>query len=178
MTGFILSLFLRQLLILDNSAIPQHDYVEAVISVESSWDASAVSGKNAVGLMQLTPWAVKDVRREFRKLEGFAFLYATLGDFGPDEDVWFLHKCALPEGDAEEVVRNSLTDPALNIKIGTCYLSVLLRRYGGNWTTTLIAYNGGPAQVRKYELGQEMAQETANYVVKVEARRKEVRWLY
>lgn len=65
-----------------------------------------------------------------------------------------------------------LFDPATNIRYGTCYLNKVLGEAGGDWTRALIAYNGGFRQVTKYDNGESVASETANYVLKVKRARK------
>ena len=51
------------------------------------------------------------------------------------------------------------------------YASCLLRRYvtqtRGNWAAALTLYNGGYLQLRRYEAGRGMAEETRNYVLAV-----------
>lgn len=60
-----------------------------------------------------------------------------------------------------------LLDTHSNIRYGSCYLRKLLREMDGDWTRTLIAYNGGYRQVLKYEKGEAIASETANYVLQI-----------
>jgi len=172
--GMITSQIDRMQLIRENSAIHEFDYVEAIISVESSWRPDVVSNKGAHGLMQVTNWAIRDVRATHSLAEAHG--YMAFPDPPDPEWQWYLKYCTLYRGDSDEdILRKSLTDPALNVKIGTCYLWILLRRYKNDWTKVLIAYNGGPRQVKKYLRGEEMAPETANYVLKVEQRRKAAR---
>lgn len=65
------------------------------------------------------------------------------------------------------VAMDTLFDSYTNVKYGTCYLRKLLRETDGDWDRALIAYNGGYAQLRKYDKGETIAAETANYVLKV-----------
>jgi soluble lytic murein transglycosylase len=43
-----------------------------------------------------------------------------------------------------------LTDPAVNVALGSWYLTYLLKRFGHNWVLALAAYNAGPATVRRW----------------------------
>lgn len=61
----------------------------------------------------------------------------------------------------------TLFDSYTNVKYGTCYLGKLLEQMNGDWDRTLITYNGGYAQLQKYDRGETVASETANYVLKV-----------
>jgi hypothetical protein len=65
------------------------------------------------------------------------------------------------------VSMNNLFDSYTNVKYGTCYLSKLLEQMEGDWDRTLVTYNGGYAQLQKYDRGETIATETANYVLKV-----------
>lgn len=62
---------------------------------------------------------------------------------------------------------DSLYDSITNIRYGTCYLKKLYDEMDGDWTRTLIAYNGGYYQVMRYDRGVAIAPESANYVLKV-----------
>lgn len=63
---------------------------------------------------------------------------------------------------------NRLHDSHTNVKYGSCYLKKLHMEMDRDWRRTLIAYNGGYAQLIKYDKGQPIASETANYVLQVE----------
>jgi soluble lytic murein transglycosylase-like protein len=72
-------------------------------------------------------------------------------------------------------VTNSF-DPAQNIDGGTRFLSYLLRKYDGNVSTALAAYNAGPGRVDRLGIAndqdvaanlQKLPEETQNYIRKV-----------
>lgn len=73
-----------------------------------------------------------------------------------------INSCGYPTVSLEE-----LYDPTLNVKYGSCFLNSMLKKSEGNWTKTLILYNGGFRQLTSYEKGESIASETANYVLKV-----------
>lgn len=43
-----------------------------------------------------------------------------------------------------------LFDPAVNLRLGTYYLKMLLKTFGGRWEDVLAAYNGGGSRVTKW----------------------------
>jgi len=62
---------------------------------------------------------------------------------------------------------NKLHDSYTNVKYGSCFLSKLYRDMEGDWTRTLIAYNGGYRALAEYDKGNSINHETSNYVLKV-----------
>lgn len=109
--------------------------VYAIIHSESDFSPTLVSGKSAMGLMQLLPsTASGEVHR---------FLYGRRGDIGFDD----------------------LRVPEINIRYGTAYLHILLTRYFQNVTDplareycTVAAYNMGPNRfLRLYGANSEEA---------------------
>lgn len=62
--------------------------------------------------------------------------------------------------------RKQLHEPALNIKLGTAYLSAMLARFDNNLAVAAAAYNAGPHRVKhwvKEELAQDQWVETIPY---------------
>jgi soluble lytic murein transglycosylase len=95
----------------------------AVIQVESHFDPFAVSGAGARGLMQLMPPTAQ----------------------------WLLARDADARNDKLRAA--ALFNPVLNVELGTAYLAQLLRRFDGDLTTALIAYNAGPGVARSLRRG-------------------------
>lgn len=63
-------------------------------------------------------------------------------------------------------------DSVTNVKYGSCYLSKLFIDVAGDWTSTLIAYNGGYKQLTRYQKGEQIDPETANYVLQINRTRQ------
>lgn len=68
--------------------------------------------------------------------------------------------------------RNDLSDPHVNLDVGSRYLRRLLRDYDGDLELALAAYNAGPAAVERYG-GVPPFRETRNYVKRVLRRYEE-----
>jgi hypothetical protein len=60
-----------------------------------------------------------------------------------------------------------LYEPSTNVRYGSCYLSEVLAISGGDLTRALIFYNGGGKQLSRYDRGDRIVTETANYVLQV-----------
>ncbi|MFD0672046.1 lytic transglycosylase domain-containing protein [Cohnella sp. GCM10027633] len=82
----------------------------------------------------------------------------------------------LMDGTAQGLGVTNAFDPAQNIDGGTRFLSYLLRKYDGDASVALAAYNAGPGRVDRLGIanGQDLAakyeqlpQETQNYIRKV-----------
>lgn len=61
----------------------------------------------------------------------------------------------------------SLWESSTNIRYGSCYLKQMLTEAEGDWDRALILYNGGYRQLTRYDNGDSIASETANYVVQI-----------
>lgn len=94
--------------------------VAAVIERESDFDAEAVSGAGARGLMQLMP--------------------QTWRGLVPDSSCAGNHAAPAVEPDC-------IFNPEANIRAGTLLLEQLVERYGNNLVLILAAYNSGAALV-------------------------------
>jgi soluble lytic murein transglycosylase len=98
-----------------------------VMRQESSFDPSALSPAGALGLMQLMPATAAAVARSLTPAQG---------------------SDALPA---------SLTDPRLNIQLGTAYLAGLLTQFQGALPVALAAYNAGPNRAQSWLAGRDPA---------------------
>jgi len=120
-------------------------YLFSLMYVESRFSPSATSHVGAYGMGQMTDVAMIEASR-----------YCNLSP-----------KKALEVHDSRDQVRYS-----------SCYFSFLLEKFEGEqdqYRRALIVYNGGFRQLTKYQMGEMMHQETANYVLKVEKAVQECR---
>ncbi|MDQ6418998.1 lytic transglycosylase domain-containing protein [Paenibacillus sp. LHD-117] len=83
----------------------------------------------------------------------------------------------LMDGTARGLGVSDSFDPVQNIEGGTRYLSLLLRKYGGNEAVALAAYNAGPGRIDRLGISTdeellarlgELPEETQRYVAKVQ----------
>ncbi|VBB08754.1 prokaryotic transglycosylase active site [Lucifera butyrica] len=102
----------------------------------------------------------------------------------PDTAAWIAQRMDEPNFDPKQ-----LQDPEVNIRLGTWYLSSLIKEFQGNEVLSLAAYNGGRGNVRQWmrQNGWEMSfqdarqlpfPETREYVRKVLRDRARYRSLY
>ncbi|MCL6517646.1 lytic transglycosylase domain-containing protein [Alicyclobacillus sp.] len=101
--------------------------VASVIRVESQFRSGDVSHAGAIGLMQLMPdtaqWLVDRIRSQTGSSD-------------------------LPPGGAMSPAE--LSDPAVNIRVGTWYIRYLMDRFQGNPVAAIAAYNSGPKRVSQW----------------------------
>lgn len=132
------------------SAASKHgvDYalLKAVIATESGFDATAVSPKGAVGLMQLMPTT--------------AGLYGVVADAPGRKD---RKGRAIPAQSVEE----KLTDPRTNIEAGARHLAYLLKLFKGQLDLAVAAYNAGEGAVQRAGNKVPNFRETQGYVKNV-----------
>ncbi len=105
--------------------------VRSVVWAESRFDPSSVSGKGAMGLMQLMPSTLEECA-------------AALG----------LH-------DADGF------DPETSLRCGCYYLKLQLKKFDGDETAALVAYNAGELNAKKYIAGDPLFPETSKYLESV-----------
>ncbi len=137
--------------------------IASVINAESRFRIDAVSEKGAVGLMQVKPltaeWVVKQIAQ--KNAEVINSSESNLKDM--------LYEAESKSGE--------LLDPETNIRIGTFYLSYLLKKFD-NVELALCAYNAGEGTVRGWLANEEYSKdgkilekipykETQNYIEKV-----------
>jgi soluble lytic murein transglycosylase-like protein len=113
--------------------------VASVIQAESSFRPRAVSRTGAMGLMQVMPATWRQMNDE-------------------------LHICVGRH--SGECTTDCYFDPELNIRVGTAYLGRQAKRFGGDLTYALAAYNAGPGAVQRYG-GIPPIPETQDYVEQV-----------
>lgn len=95
------------------------DWVAAVIRVESGFRPAAVSRRGAVGLMQLLPSTAR----------------------------WIAVQPGVGLSLPPAAVAARLTDPAVNVQLGSWYLAYLWQRFHGSRFLATAAYNAGPQTV-------------------------------
>ena len=114
-------------------------YIIPLIYVESRFIADAVSSANAVGIMQITPIAVKELNNSRKELPEMCWV-----EFRVDK----------------------LTDIEHNVRAGSCYFQLMYQRTG-SYVGALITYNGGQRQLIRLKRGKQLVNQTANYVTKI-----------
>lgn len=115
------------------------ELITAIIKAESSFQPRALSRAGAYGLMQIIPGTWRLVNSQAGICSG-----RHAGECGSD----------------------CFYNPELNIAVGSCYLSQLLKRYNGQAQLAVAAYNAGPGAVDQYG-GIPPYAETTEYVERV-----------
>jgi soluble lytic murein transglycosylase-like protein len=128
--------------------------VAAMIQVESAGRPSAVSGKGAVGLMQVLPTT------------------AMKPGFGLPNVFDFAEQMGTQVGKRNEAeAKRLLADPAVGAAYGQRYMDAMLQRYNGSLGNALAAYNAGPGAVDKWLTAgadpSKLPKETREYIPKV-----------
>lgn len=118
---------------------------------ESADNPEAISGKGAVGLMQVMPGTAVEIAKK-------------LGD------------TSFPTGQSRDAVTRYLTNPAVNKRYGEYYLREQLRTFANTrdpLEAALVAYNAGPAAAQKWvESGYDdklLPKETRDYKAEIMA---------
>ena len=133
--------------------------IASIINAESKFNEKAVSKKGAVGLMQVLPstasWTIQ--RLSGSSISKNPELESSLYD--------------------EKTKEGELLEPTTNIRVGTCYFSYLLTKFG-DMDVALCAYNAGEGVVKNWLSKKEYSSngkvlkkipysETKDYVEKV-----------
>jgi len=92
-----------------------------LVRQESAFQSAVVSRAGAVGLSQLMPATARDTADRMRR-----------------------------SGHTDYTEKLEVTNPSVNVHIGTFYLNSLVESYNGDMMLALLAYNGGPNRVRRW----------------------------
>ena len=128
--------------------------LQAMITVESAGKPGAVSGKGAVGLMQVLPST------------------AMNPGFGLPNVFDFAQQMGTQVGRRNEAeAKRLLADPAVGAAYGQRYMDAMLQRYNGNLEYALAAYNAGPRRIDNWLAAgadfNKLPKETREYIPKV-----------
>lgn len=63
---------------------------------------------------------------------------------------------------------NKLFDSHQNVKLGSCYFGKMLEDSNNDYDIAVVAYNGGVVQANKYERDENIAGESANYLIQIQ----------
>lgn len=130
--------------------------LQAMISVESGGRADAVSGKGAVGLMQVKPDTAMSPGYGIPNIFDFVAQQAG-GEYRGKRDA--------------ATATALLKDPQIGAAYGQRYMDGMLQKYNGNLEYALAAYNAGPRRIDNWlSAGADPAKlpkETRDYVPKV-----------
>lgn len=112
-------------------------WIISVMMVESGFDLSATSNKNARGLMQVRPKTAGHIYQLMNKKI------------------------------SEEAITKNLHKPKKNIEVGVFYLKKLLQNFRLNYSLATVAYNVGPNKLRTLISADEIDVPHFTYLVKV-----------
>ncbi|MBC7713156.1 MAG: lytic transglycosylase domain-containing protein [Rhizobacter sp.] len=128
--------------ILDFSVEYQVDpfWITSIVMVESNFNLTALSPKNARGLMQIKPDTAQHLYQLMQK---------TLTD---------------------DQVSENLYRPKENIEVGVFYLKKLLQNFRMNYRFATVAYNIGPSKLRNRLVEKSLDVNNFSYLVKVKDR--------
>lgn len=112
-------------------------WITSIVMVESNFNITALSPKNARGLMQIKP----DTAQHLYQLMQKTF--------------------------TDEEVSENLYDPSQNIEVGVFYLKKLLQNFRMNYRFATVAYNIGPGKLRNRLSEKSLDVDNFSYLVKV-----------
>lgn len=104
----------------------QKIFLKGIVPIESNGDNAAVSPKGALGASQILPGTARDVAKSL----GLRDLAAL---------------------DDEGLKARLLSDPALNLRLGSAYFQQLTQRYNGNIGLAAAGYNAGPGKADEWK---------------------------
>jgi len=114
------------------------EILPALVAEESSFRLNALSHKNAKGLMQITPIAVKEVHNQ----------------------LWRLPEICTISGDHYS--------PKVNLTLGACFFKLMYMDFSDDLSRAIMAYNAGISRVNDWvKTGRTLPKETLNYRKKV-----------
>ena len=112
-------------------------WITSIVMVESNFNITALSPKNARGLMQIKP----DTAQHLYQLMQKTF--------------------------TDEEVSENLYRPEQNIEVGVFYLKKLLQNFRMNYRFATVAYNIGPGKLRNRLIEKSLDVDNFSYLVKV-----------
>ncbi|MEA9356528.1 lytic transglycosylase domain-containing protein [Bacteriovorax sp. PP10] len=115
-------------------------WIVSIIMVESNFKLTALSHKNARGLMQIKPDTAQHL---------YQLMQITL---------------------TEDQVSENLYHPEKNIEVGVFYLKKLLQNFRMNYRFATVAYNIGPQKLRNRLTEKSLDVDNFSYLVKVKDR--------
>lgn len=125
----------------------------AVTKQESGGNPSAVSPVGALGLMQVMPATAMDPGY------GMPDIFAVARQFGFQ-----------PGDKSAATAKQLLRDPEVNAAFGKMYLDRMIRKYDGDVTRALVAYNAGPGRANGWDGDPlKLPKETQGYVRNITA---------
>lgn len=127
--------------------------VVIIVSSNSFWrylypfNHEAIIRQAAVqnGIDPLMVAALINVESKFKE-ENISHVGAVgLMQLMPETALWVAEQSGISYRGTED-----LSDPTLNIQLGSWYLAYLNKQFKGNWVVVIAAYNGGPGRVNRW----------------------------
>lgn len=146
--------------LIEDNSIVNPEIMFILTGIESAFEEKVVSHAGAVGFTQITPIALKEVKRNVRLV--------LASDLQGDSINNFLLNCipVLFYTDGDMYVGEK------NVRTGSCFMFLLLSKYEGDIWKALAHYNGGGRAVERLESYKPLNRETSNYLIKYEMLRR------
>lgn len=117
--------------------------IAAVVRVESHFREDDISHAGAIGLMQLMPdTAIWIARKIGQPLPGVSATSAGISGASGGNVI-----AALTPAQSKAIIL-ALSDPQINVRLGSWYVAYLLRMFHGDLPEAVAAYNAGPNRVQ------------------------------